>query len=293
MAAKSKLNHVAHRASVARQWRRARPRLHQPAGRGATICAKTGGNSNDAAPFNGSHRSLEAPSGFLQWRPRRRPDRLGRSSTTFAGLNAQTSDRWISDGIAGRPLRPSAGPSPPTHVTQLALPLPLAGGIPNQPLTRDSLRSQSRSVSSRRGHGATAQTGHPSIAPCRRAPVIRSSLGVGAWEITASSFTQPDRCQFDGGAATADLEPGRDHLPSTDPVAGDKAKTRVFDANGERTDLQTGATDHRSSAEQGQKNNWAHDLAARINAEQSQIRAGQQGSDGHSSTRSTARIPST
>jgi chitin-binding protein len=52
----------------------------------------------------------------------------------------------------------------------------------------------------------------------------------------------------------------------------------VFDASGERTDLQTVLTI--ANAEQGQKNNWAHDLAGKINAEQSQIRAGQQGGDG-------------
>lgn len=61
-------------------------------------------------------------------------------------------------------------------------------------------------------------------------------------------------------------------------MAGDKARTRVFDANGERTDLQTELTI--ASAGQGQKNNWAHALASKINAEQSQIRAGQQGTDG-------------
>jgi chitin-binding protein len=76
----------------------------------------------------------------------------------------------------------------------------------------------------------------------------------------------------------ADLEPGRTIYPSIDLVAGDKARTRVFDANGERTDLQTELTI--ASAGQGQKNNWAHALASKINAEQSQIRAGQQGTDG-------------
>lgn len=54
--------------------------------------------------------------------------------------------------------------------------------------------------------------------------------------------------------------------------------TRVFDANGERPELQTVLTI--ATAEQGQKNNWAHALASKINAEQSQIRAGQQGADG-------------
>lgn len=52
----------------------------------------------------------------------------------------------------------------------------------------------------------------------------------------------------------------------------------MFDANGERTDLQTELII--ASAGQGQKNNWAHALTSKINAEQSQIRAGQQGTDG-------------
>jgi chitin-binding protein len=94
----------------------------------------------------------------------------------------------------------------------------------------------------------------------------------------------------------ADLEPGRTIYPSIDLVAGDKARTRVFDANGERTDLQTELTI--ASAGQGQKNNWAHALASKINAEQSQIRAGQQGRTASSTpsmarTRSTSRLAAT
>jgi chitin-binding protein len=104
---------------------------------------------------------------------------------------------------------------------------------------------------------------------------------LGVWEVgdTANSFYNLIDARFkDGTQPPLTWSQGGTIYPSIDLVAGDKARTRVFDANGERTDLQTELTI--ASAGQGQKNNWAHALASKINAEQSQIRAGQQGTDG-------------
>ncbi|MDQ1924835.1 hypothetical protein [Massilia pseudoviolaceinigra] len=66
--------------------------------------------------------------------------------------------------------------------------------------------------------------------------------------------------------------------PSLDLAIGDSVTTRVFDAAGEHPELETRITI--GSASEGLRNNWAHQLATRINAEQAQLRAGQLGQDG-------------
>ncbi|MBB1269118.1 N-acetylglucosamine-binding protein GbpA [Shewanella sp. SR44-3] len=66
--------------------------------------------------------------------------------------------------------------------------------------------------------------------------------------------------------------------PSLDLKAGDKVMTRVFDANGEKTEKQTLITI--ADATQGDKQNWPFLLASTINAEQTQLKAGQKNAAG-------------
>ena len=66
--------------------------------------------------------------------------------------------------------------------------------------------------------------------------------------------------------------------PSVDLQVGDQVRTRVFDASGERSDLQTQLSI--DNAEQGPRNQWTYLLASRINQQQTQLKAGQLGSDG-------------
>ena len=60
--------------------------------------------------------------------------------------------------------------------------------------------------------------------------------------------------------------------------AGDKVMTRVFDANGEQPAKQTVITIN--DATQGDKQNWPFLLASAINAQQSQLKAGQKNASG-------------
>jgi chitin-binding protein len=66
--------------------------------------------------------------------------------------------------------------------------------------------------------------------------------------------------------------------PSLDLKAGDKVMTRVFDANGEQISKQTTITI--TDATQGNKQNWPFLLASTINAQQSQLKAGQKNAAG-------------
>lgn len=148
---------------------------------------------------------------------------------------------------------------------------------PNQPLTRASFDLTPFCVIDGNMVQPPKQVTHNCTLPERTG----YQLILGVWEVgdTSNSFYNIIDAKFkDGSQPPLEWSQAGTIYPSIDLAVGDKAMTRVFDANGERPELQTVLTI--ATAEQGQKNSWAHALASKINAEQSQIRAGQQGADG-------------
>ena len=247
--------------------------ISQPESR--NYLCKTGGNIQCGA-IQWEPQSLEAPSGFPAGGPAD-GQIASAGHPQFGELNAQTSDRWTKRQVQAGPFA-IGWTFTANHVTRnWRYYLTKQEWNPNQPLTRDSFDLNPFCVIDGGMVQPPKQVTHQCTLPARTGHQVI----LGVWEVgdTANSFYNLIDVQFDGGTQPPlTWSQGGTIYPSTDLVAGDKAKTRVFDANGERTDLQTVLTI--GSAEQGQKNNWAHDLAAKINAEQSQIRAGQQGSDG-------------
>ncbi|HAU4964141.1 TPA: N-acetylglucosamine-binding protein GbpA, partial [Aeromonas hydrophila] len=148
---------------------------------------------------------------------------------------------------------------------------------PNQPLTRAAFELTPFCVVDGNMTQPPKQVTHQCNLPQRTGYQVI----LGVWEVgdTSNSFYNVIDANFKGGTQPPlAWSQGGTIYPSTELAVGDKARTLVFDANGVRPDLQTELTI--ANPEQGQKNNWTHALASKINAEQSQIRAGQQSGEG-------------
>lgn len=149
---------------------------------------------------------------------------------------------------------------------------------PNQPLTRDSFELTPFCVVP--GYNelpAAADVTDSCNVPERTGyQVIYSS-----WEVadTANSFYKVIDVEFDDDGVVSEWNQTIGSItPHHGLKAGDKVKTRVFDAKGERPDLSTELTIASDAA--GAENLWSKALAEKVNAESKVIRAGVRNSKG-------------
>lgn len=247
--------------------------ISQPESR--NYLCKTGGNIQCGA-IQWEPQSLEAPSGFPAGGPAD-GQIASAGHPQFGELNAQTSDRWTKRNVQAGPFAISWTFTANHATRNWRYYLTRQDWNPNQPLTRDAFDLVPFCVID----GGMVQPPKQVTHNCTLPERTGYQLILGVWEVgdTTNSFYNLIDARFkDDGQPPLTWSQGGTIYPSIDLAVGDKARTRVFDAGGERTDLQTELTI--ASTEQGLKNNWAHALASKINAEQSQIRAGQQGTDG-------------
>ncbi|WP_094711669.1 N-acetylglucosamine-binding protein GbpA [Hahella sp. CCB-MM4] len=146
------------------------------------------------------------------------------------------------------------------------------GWNPNAPLTRSSFESQP--FCSYQGNNQRPPTDltHNCDVPSRNGYQVI----LGVWDVgdTVNSFYQVVDVDF-GGDNPTDPSPWQDIgdiNPSIDLLPGDQVKTRVFDATGENSGLQTVLAIN--SADEGRKDQWPFLLASAINKESDAIRAG-------------------
>lgn len=105
----------------------------------------------------------------------------------------------------------------------------------------------------------------------------------GAWDVadTGATFYNMIDAEFESGQGGIP-SPWNNEIgnitPTINLLPGSIVKTRVFDKKGERQDLSIEISI--SSAEQGEKNNWSHALASKINQQKSHLRAGQKNAAG-------------
>ncbi len=241
----------------------------------ATSLCKTGGNSQ-CGGVQWEPQSVEGPSGFPQSGPQD-GQIASAGSPRWSELNVQTSDRWTKRDVQAGPFAIS-WTFTTNHVTRnWRYYLTKQDWNPNQPLTRASFDLNPFCVI----EGNMVQPPKQVTHQCNLPERTGYQVILGVWEVgdTANSFYNMIDAQFkDGNQPPLEWSQAGTIYPSIDLTIGDKAVTRVFDAIGERHELQTVLTI--TSNEQGLKNNWTHALATKINAEQSQIRAGQQSANG-------------
>jgi predicted carbohydrate-binding protein with CBM5 and CBM33 domain len=247
--------------------------ISQPESR--NYLCKTGGNSQ-CGGVQWEPQSVEGPSGFPQSGPQD-GQIASAGSTRWSELNVQTSDRWTKRDVQAGPFAIS-WTFTANHVTRnWRYYLTKQDWNPNQPLTRASFDLNPFCVI----EGNMVQPPKQVTHQCNLPERTGYQVILGVWEVgdTANSFYNMIDAQFkDGNQPPLEWSQAGTIYPSIDLTIGDKAVTRVFDAIGERHELQTVLTI--TSNEQGLKNNWTHALATKINAEQSQIRAGQQSANG-------------
>ncbi|MGL4250264.1 MAG: N-acetylglucosamine-binding protein GbpA [Aeromonas sp.] len=236
---------------------------------------KTGGNSQCEA-VQWEPQSLEGPSGFPNGGPQD-GQIASAGNSRFGELNIQTSDHWAKRDVQAGPFDIS-WTFTASHITHnWRYYLTKQDWSPNQPLTRAAFDTTPFCVVD----GKMMQPPKQVIHKCTLPERTGYQLILGVWEVgdTSNSFYNIIDANFkDGSQPPQEWSQSGTIHPSIDLAVGDKAIARIFDVNGERSKLQTMLTI--ANAEQGKRNNWAHALASKINAEQSLIRAGQQGADG-------------
>lgn len=237
------------------------------------LLCKQGGNSACGA-IQWEPQSLEAPSGFPAQGP---ADGViaGAALPQFGELNEQTSSRWAKATIkAGA--NSFSWQFTANHATRnWRYYITKAGWNPNQKLTRASFDLTPFCTVNGNAAQPPMQVTHNCNVPQRAGYQII----LGVWEVadTPNSFYNMVDVMFaDSGTVPEWTQRGAIY-PSVDLTTGDSVATRVFDAAGEKPELQTVL--RIGSATEGQRNNWSYNLATRINAEQALLHAGQSGAD--------------
>ncbi|MBM5573049.1 N-acetylglucosamine-binding protein GbpA [Deefgea sp. CFH1-16] len=241
----------------------------------AYLC-KIGGN-NQCGAVQWEPQSIEAPSGFPAQGPA--DGKIASAGhIQFSELDAQTSDRWTKRDIKAGPQNMSWFFTANHTTRNWRYYITQQDWNPNQPLTRAAFDLKPFCEVDGGMQKPNPQTSHLCTVPQRTGYQVI----LGVWEVgdTVNSFYNVVDVMFDGngGQPAPNWRQGGSIHPSVDLKSGDRVMTRVFDQNGERPQLQTALTIANST--QGQRNNWAHALASKINQEQQHIRAGQKASNG-------------
>lgn len=241
------------------------------------LLCRSGGNSACGA-IQWEPQSLEAPSGW----PERGPldgQIASAGLAQFSPLDEQTASRWSKRSVSGGPISFS-WTFTANHVSKgWRYYITKPGWNPNLRLSRASFEAQPFC----QADGGMRQPPKLLTHQCQLPARTGYQLVLGVWEVgdTPNSFYNLVDLMFaDGGnpPATTSWAQRGSIYPSVDLQPGDKVATRVFDAKGERPDLQTRLSI--ASAMDGQRNTWPYLLASRLNAQQTLLRAGQLAADG-------------
>ncbi|WP_444920119.1 N-acetylglucosamine-binding protein GbpA [Microbulbifer sp. CnH-101-G] len=243
-----------------------------------TLCkyaqSTTGEKNVNCGSVQWEPQSIEGPEGFPESGPADGQIASGGNSS-WSTLNEQTSDRWIKNPI-------SAGTQTfkwhftANHVTRdWKYYITKADWNPNQPLTRDSFDLNPFCEVDGNFQQPPYDVYHECVVPEREGyQVILAVWDVGD---TVNAFYNVIDVEFSGNNGNDDnnsnWSQGGTIIPTQDLSVGDKVYTRVFGNGGENEAYST-VLDI-TSADQGMATNWTHDLAEKINQEQTLIRAGE------------------
>ncbi len=237
---------------------------------------KQGGNSACGA-IQWEPQSLEALSGFPAQGPA--DGHLASASLTqFGELDEQTSSRWAKTPMTAG-VQAFTWTFTANHVTRnWRYYLTRPDWNPNQTLTRGSFELTPFCTAAGNLQRPAMTTVHQCQVPARTGYQVILAV----WEVgdTAMSFYNVIDVLFNGAALPPVTWVSKGTIyPSSDLLPGDAVRTRVFDAQGERTELETRVTI--ASETEGKAAHWAYRLASQINAEQTLLKAGQTGANGN------------
>lgn len=240
----------------------------RPEARG--LLCKMGENSNCGA-IQWEPQSLEGPSGYPVQGP---ADEVLASAglAQFSELNEQTSSRWTKRAMQAGAFT-FEWQFTANHATRhWRYFITKADWNPNQKLSRAAFEPAPFCTVDGELKQPPAHVSHNCTVPQRSGyQVILAVWQIG--DTTNSFYNVIDVLFKDGGTPPPVWSQAGTIFPSVDLNAGDSVASRVFDAAGERPELQTKLSI--GSPTEGQRNNWAYQLASRINAEQPLLRAGQ------------------
>lgn len=241
-----------------------------------SYACKTGKNANCGA-VQWEPQSVEGPSGFPESGPA--DGKLASAGNgAFSPLDEQSPSRWAKTDIKAG-WNKFSWQFTANHVTRnWRYYLTRQDWNPNQALSRASFDLAPFCVVD----GGMEQPPKLVTHDCY-VPEGRSGYQVilAVWEVgdtTNSFYNAIDVNLGSGPIVPSEWQDVGDINPSLNLKAGDKVMTRVFDANGEQAAKQTVITI--SDATQGDKQNWPFLLASAINAQQSQLKAGQKNASG-------------
>ena len=239
-----------------------------------SLLCKEGGNSGCGA-VQYEPQSLEYTSGWPNGGPADGKI-ASANNASFGNLDEQTSTRWNKTSV-------KAGVTPITwtftanHATRnFRYYITRADWNPNVKLSRASFESTPFCTHDGGGKQPPKVLTHNCSLPARSGYQIILAV----WEVsdTVNSFYNTLDIVYDGNPPPVTWAAKGTIYPSVDLSAGDKVSTRVFGAAGELAQYKTQISI--ANANDGLRNNWAYNLASRINAEQTVLRAGQKAADG-------------
>ncbi|WP_061707780.1 N-acetylglucosamine-binding protein GbpA [Pseudenterobacter timonensis] len=257
--------------------------IESPASR-AYMCKQ--GKNIDCGPVQYEPQSVEKSSGFPSGTMPPDGQLASAGIANYSQLDRQSLNAWTKTPITPGPHEFVWYHTAPHKTNNWRYYITKQNWDPNKPLTRDQF--ELTPFCSVNGYG--------------QAPTMRKAMNCnvpqrtgyqviyGVWEIadTANSFYQAIDVDFgNGGDVTPDDDAGKvtewsktlsGQIAGNNLKEGDKVIARFFDANGEVTAMRTTLTI--ASAEQGDANRWAYDLAQQINATQSDVRAGMRDESG-------------
>ncbi|MFA0811557.1 N-acetylglucosamine-binding protein GbpA [Microbulbifer epialgicus] len=240
-----------------------------------TLCkyplSTTGQKNVSCGAVQWEPQSVEGPEGFPQSGPAD-GQIASAGSNAWSPLNEQTADRWIKNPI-------TAGKQTfKWHFTANHLArdwkyyITKPNWNPNRPLTRESFDLNPFCVIDGNNQKPPIDMHHECVVPEREGYQVILAV----WDVadTAAAFYNVIDVEFGGdGIPVSDWSQGGTINPTQNLKVGDKVSTRVYSSSSEEPTYST--TLEISTDEQGMANNWAYELATKINQEQTRIRAGQ------------------
>lgn len=218
----------------------------------------------------------EGPDGYPLAGPADGQIASGGNIPLAGNMDVQTAERWVKHKVQAGPMKFSWHFTAPHRTTDIQYYITKADWNPNQPLSRESFEDKPFCSWT----NGTQVVNPDETMECNLPEREGYQVILSKWDVndTSASFHKVIDVMYEQGVVSEWSKHVGSISPNEDLEAGSKIKARLFDAGGERQDLEI-VLDINNS-EEGMKNLWSKAIAAKINASQSEIRAGQMNNKG-------------